>query len=96
MCVVGVMAEKMVKDLPKYMKKFSDTMMVVAGELGNRVWDLKTEIEQRIGGTSKKDDVKTKSSSRPSSGKWNISLENESIRFQFFFFFREISQRSQP
>ena len=51
---LGVMAEQIFKDLPKYLNRFREIATLVAGELGNRVWDLKTEIERRIAGTSGK------------------------------------------
>lgn len=45
---LGVMAEQIFKDLPKYLNRFRETALLVAGELGNRLWDLKTEVERRI------------------------------------------------
>lgn len=42
------MAEKAFQGLPKYMKNFRETAMLIAEDLGNRVWNLKTEIERRI------------------------------------------------
>ena len=42
------MAEQIFKDLPKYLNRFRETALLVAGELGNRLWDLKTEVERRI------------------------------------------------
>lgn len=62
---LGVMAEKMVQDLPKYLKKFSDSMMVISSELGNRVWALKVELEKRYADATKKDSSKAKPTSRP-------------------------------
>jgi hypothetical protein len=55
---LGVMAEQIVKDLPKYMKRFSDTAMIIAGELGNRLWDLKIELERRIADMTNKNEGK--------------------------------------
>jgi hypothetical protein len=48
------MAEQIFKDVPKYLNRFRETATLVAGELGNRVWDLKTEIERRIAGMTGK------------------------------------------
>ena len=62
------MLEQTFKDLPKYLKSFSETAMVIGRDLGESAWSLKADIERRIAEMSsgKTDDA---SKSRPIASK---------------------------
>lgn len=57
------MAEKIIKDLPKHLKRLSETALALGRELVDRVWDLKAEVERRVNDMSNKKDDTTKSNS---------------------------------
>jgi predicted oxidoreductase (fatty acid repression mutant protein) len=53
------MAEQIFQNLPKYFKSWSETAVVLARDLVDRVWVLKAEVERRITDmNNKKDDTK--------------------------------------
>jgi len=57
--ILGVMAEQIFQNLPKYLKSWSETAVVLARDLVDRVWVLKAEVERRITDmNNKKDDTK--------------------------------------
>ena len=55
------MAEQMFKNLPKYMKSWSETAAVLGRDFVDRAWDLKAEVERRITDMNSKKDDTTKS-----------------------------------
>ena len=56
------MLEQTFKDLPKYLKSFSETAMIIGRDVGESAWSLKADIERRIAEmTSGKTDDTTKS-----------------------------------
>jgi hypothetical protein len=61
--ILGVMAERIFKDLPKHLKTLKETALVLGRDLVERVWDLKAEVERRVSDmNNKKDDtIKSKS-----------------------------------
>ena len=54
------MLEKVFKDLPKHLTSLSETAVIVGRNLLDRAWDLKTEVERRVGDMSKKKEDTTK------------------------------------
>ncbi|CAF1103728.1 unnamed protein product [Rotaria sordida] len=58
----GVMAEQIIKDLPKYLENLRQTAMVFGRDIVDRVWDLKNELERRVENMNnkKEDTIKTK------------------------------------
>lgn len=61
----GVMAERLVQDLPKHLKTLQETAMVLGSQVAERLWDLKSEVERRINEMSAKPDEKAKSRCLP-------------------------------
>jgi hypothetical protein len=53
------MAEKVFKDLPKHLKSFSETAMIVGRDILDRALVLKAEVERRIGEMTNKKEDKT-------------------------------------
>ena len=55
------MAENIVKDLPKHLKRLSETAVVLGREFVDRIWDLKAEVERLLSDNKKEDTSKSRS-----------------------------------
>ena len=56
--------KRVIKDLPKHLKRLSETALALGRELVDRVWDLKAEVERRVNDMSNKKDDTIKSNSK--------------------------------
>ncbi len=61
MLVLGAIVEQVFKDFPKHLTSFSETVVLLGRDLADRVWDIKSQLEQRISGMTNKKDEKIKS-----------------------------------
>jgi len=59
----GAIAEQIFKDFPKHLTSLSETAVLLGRNLVDRVWDLRTQFEQRASDSNNKKDEKTKTKS---------------------------------
>jgi predicted oxidoreductase (fatty acid repression mutant protein) len=59
--ILGAIAEQVFKDFPKHLTSLSETVALLGRDLADRVWDIKSQLEQRISGATNKKEEKVKS-----------------------------------